>query len=184
MDDSTKIKVVNRLSSPVIYFVPDMNNLRREFHAREEKIVTLEELRKVSYDPGGMVILKDCLIIKDKQAIEELGLHVEPEYFYEKEQVIDLLQNGSMDEFLDCLDFAPDGVIDLIKEQSVALPLNDVAKREVLKEKFGFDVAKIIEIRDITTEGEEETEQKASGRRVTSQSKGSQSGRRVVKVEK
>ena len=184
MDDNTKIKVKNRLNSPVIYFVPDMNNLRREFHAREEKTVTLEELKKVSYDPGGMVILRDCLIVKNKQAVEELGLNVEPEYYYEKEQVIELLKNGSMDEFLDCLDFAPDGVIDLIKEQSVALPLNDVAKREALKEKFGFDVAKIIEIRDMTTQGEEETKQKPSGRRVVSQSKGSQSGRRVVKVEK
>jgi len=39
------------------------------------------------------------------------------------------MTTGSLDEFLDCLDFAPEGVKDLIKTLSVELPLNDVSKR-------------------------------------------------------
>jgi len=39
------------------------------------------------------------------------------------------MKTGSLDEFLDCLDFAPEGVTDLIKTLAVELPLNDVAKR-------------------------------------------------------
>jgi hypothetical protein len=66
MDDSTKVKVVNRGRSVVIYYVPDMNNLRREFQAREEKVVPFEELRKLSYIPAGRVILTEHLIVKDR----------------------------------------------------------------------------------------------------------------------
>lgn len=166
MEDNYKVKIKNRLNSPVIYHVPELGGLRREFSGREEKIVTFEELRMLSYTAGGRIILQDYLIIKDPDVIEELGLHVEPEYYYEKEQVIDLLKNGSMDEFLDCLDFAPDGVIDLIKECSISLPLNDVAKREVLKEKFGYDVDKIIEVSKATQEGNEQEAKPSTGRRV------------------
>lgn len=172
MEDTYKVKIKNRLNTPVIYHVQEMNGLRREFAGREEKVVTFEELRMLSYTNGGRIILQNYLIIKDPDVIEELGLNVEPEYFYEKEQVIDLLKNGSMDEFLDCLDFAPDGVIDLIKEYAISLPLNDVAKREILKEKLDYDVDKVIEIQKATQEGNEEEAKTPNGRRVAAPGQG------------
>ena len=55
-------------------------------------------------------------------------------------QIRDLLLTGSLDAFLDALDFAPIGVIDLIKTMAVGLPLTDLNKRRALKEKTGFDV--------------------------------------------
>ena len=57
-----------------------------------------------------------------------------------EEQIIDLIKTGSLDAFLDCLDFAPVGVIDLLKSFSVSIPLTDYDKRQALKEKTGFDV--------------------------------------------
>jgi len=39
------------------------------------------------------------------------------------------MTTGSLDEFLDCLDFAPSVIIDMIKVLAVDLPLNDVSKR-------------------------------------------------------
>jgi hypothetical protein len=53
---------------------------------------------------------------------------------------VDLLKNGTQEAFLDCLDFAPQGVIDLIKKYAVSLPLSDYNKRQALKQKTGFDV--------------------------------------------
>ena len=171
MDDSTKIRVKNRSHSPVIYIVPDMGNLRREFSGLEEKIVTFEELRKLNGTYGGSVLLREYLVIRDEQAIKQLNFEVEPEYFYTKEDVKKLLTTGSMDEFLDCLDFAPDGVIELIKEYAVTLPLNDVAKREALLEKYDYDVNKVIEIRR-ASEIEEEEKKKANERRAGAASAG------------
>jgi len=57
------------------------------------------------------------------------------------------MQTGSLDEFLDCLDFAPEGVKDLIKNLAVDLPLNDVAKREAIFNKLGFNVDNAIRIK-------------------------------------
>lgn len=175
MEDNAKVKVKNRSHCPVYYTIPDMNNLTREYHGLEEKTVPFEELRKLSYTMGGRVLLEQYLIIRNEEAIEELGLHVEPEYFYEREQVEELLKNGSMDEFLDCLDFAPDGVINLIKECAIQLPLNDVAKREVLLNKLDYDVNKIIEVRKATMEGQEEPKKETATRRAATAQVGSQS---------
>jgi len=72
-------------------------------------------------------------------------MQTELEYNYTEEDVINLIKNGSMDEWLDCLDFAPTGVIDLIKRFSVDLPLGDYNKRQALKEKLNFDVDKAID---------------------------------------
>jgi len=64
------------------------------------------------------------------------------------------MTGGSLDEFLDCLDFAPSVIIDMIKVLAVELPLNDVSKREAIKDKLGFDVTKAIEIRNTKLDGE------------------------------
>ena len=189
MDDNKQVKVKNRVNSLVVYVVPDMGNLKREFQGQEEKILTFEELRKLSYTPGGDVILKDYLVIKDKEVLEALGLNVEPEYFYTKEDIIKLLKEGSLDEFLDCLDFAPDGVIDLVKEYAVTMPLNDVEKRQAILDKTGFDVNIAIELQEEQLKGIKEN---ATQRRAAVPSKADQNqkknasnkGRRVIKTIK
>ena len=93
----------------------------------------------------------------NKGAVEELNLHVEPEYEMGEEEIKNLLLNGSLDSLLDCLDFAPTGVLDLIKKLSVDLPLNDSEKRDVIKHKLGFDIGKALENKK---QSEEETEVK------------------------
>ena len=55
------------------------------------------------------------------------------------------IKEGSLEEFLDALDFAPEGVKDLIKKYSLELPLNDVAKREALLKKEKFNVTAMLE---------------------------------------
>ena len=55
---------------------------------------------------------------------------------------------------MDCLDFAPIGVIDLVKELAVKLKINDISKREAIFEKTGFNVSKAIEINKETDENE------------------------------
>lgn len=138
------VKVKNRSNGTSAYTLSqykDRTNLRRSFAPGETLEIDLDELEALTYVPGGRTLLTDYLQILDNdEAIKKLQLKVEPEYSMSKEDIIDLLKNGSMDAFLDCLDFAPSGVIDLIKELSVELPLNDSAKREAIEEKLGFNV--------------------------------------------
>jgi hypothetical protein len=44
-------------------------------------------------------------------------------------QIQKLILTGTLDEFLDCLDFAPIGTIDLLKAYCVSLPVTDYEKR-------------------------------------------------------
>ena len=67
-------------------------------------------------------------------------MKVEPEYYMSEKDVAALITTGSLDAFLDALDFAPIGVIDLIKKLAVEIPMVDIKKRKALKEKTGFDV--------------------------------------------
>lgn len=139
MESSKILKVKNRSASLAVYSIPEVN-IRREFAPGETKNITYGELEKLSYQPGGRAIMQNFLQIIDPEATGDLGINREPEYDLSEQQIVDLMTNGSLDAFLDCLDFAPVGVIDLIKKFSVSLPLNDIDKRDALKKKTGFDV--------------------------------------------
>lgn len=139
MDSTKKYLVKNRSAGMVVYRIPEAG-IRREFMPGESKKVEFDELEKLAYQPGGRELMAEYLVINAEEALEELGIHREPEYWMNEQNVITLLQSGSLDEFLDCLDFAPAGVMDLIQKYSVSLPLNDFNKRKALKDKTGFDV--------------------------------------------
>lgn len=139
MESSKILKVKNRSASLAVYSIPEIN-IRREFAPGETKNITYGELEKLSYQPGGRAIMQNFLQIIDSEATGDLGINREPEYDLSEQQIVDLMNNGSLDAFLDCLDFAPVGVIDLIKKFAVSLPLNDINKRDALKKKTGFDV--------------------------------------------
>ena len=136
--------VKNRSTSVVVYRIPE-SNLRREWAPGEVKRIPFGELEKLTYQPGGRELIANFLQIMENEVTDDLNVHREPEYNMSEEQVRDLILNGSIDAFLDALDFAPLGVIDLIKTMSVQLPITDMAKREALKVKTGFDVDKAIE---------------------------------------
>lgn len=154
LDKDTIIKVTNRDSGSVGYSIPELG-IRRKFAQGEVKELTMNELRKLSYLPGGQVILKDCLIIHNEEALRELNPDYEPEYFYTEEDIKKLLLTGTEAEFLDCLDFAPEGVIELLKQLAVKLEINDLAKRNAIMDKTGFNVTRAIEINHESKETEE-----------------------------
>ena len=139
INETTMYNVKNRSSSIVVYRIPE-TNLRREFEPGEIKRVPFGELEKLTYQPGGRELLENFLQILEEEVTTDLNVHREVEYDMSEAQIRDLLLNGSLDAFLDALDFAPIGVIDLIKTLSVQLPLTDLNKRRALKEKTGFDV--------------------------------------------
>lgn len=146
LEKNTILKVRNRDNGGVGYTIPDLGNLHRTFQAGEEKEISMEELRKLSYLPGGKAILKNYLVIEDNpEAVEELLSTVEPEYYYTDEDIKKLLTEGTLDQFQDCLDFAPEGTVNLLKKYAVELELNDVAKRKALLEATGFNVTTAIE---------------------------------------
>lgn len=65
------------------------------------------------------------------------------------------INTSSIGEFTDALNFAPDGVKELIKQYAVSVPLNDIRKCDLIKEKLDFDVQTAIANDKADKEGEE-----------------------------
>lgn len=137
-------RVTNRSASVVVYRLPEQN-IRREFRPGEARNIDYDELIALSYIPGGRELMEDYLQV-ESTAVDSLQLRHEPEYNMSAEDVIALLKTGTLDELLDCLDFAPAGVIELVKKFAIELPINDIQKREAIKEKTGFDITTALEL--------------------------------------
>jgi hypothetical protein len=140
MATNNKMYIVkNRSASMVVYRIPE-DGIRREFAPGESKKIGYSELEKLSYQSGGRALMANFLQIEDETVTNNLNIRTEAEYYMSEDQIVDLINNGSLDAFLDCLDYAPVGVIDLLKKYAVTIPMNDIQKRKALKEKTGFDV--------------------------------------------
>lgn len=159
IDEKKIVRVTNRDNGHVGYRIPDMNNLVRDFSANETKNITVEELKKLAYISGGPTLIRDYLVIEDPEVVEEILGDVEPEYYYNEEDVKKLLLNGSLDELKDCIEFAPKGTVDLVKQLAVELPVNDITKRKAILDMTGFNVDAAIMINE-ETKDEIETTQK------------------------
>ena len=139
MNKEKMVQVKNRSASQVIYTVGELG-IRREFAPGETKKIPFDELEKLSWQAGGRELMASFLQLGEVEVLEELSIPTEVEYYMNEEQIIELLLHGDYDAYLDCLQFAPTGVIDLIKTFAIELPLTDTIKIEALKERTGFDV--------------------------------------------
>lgn len=158
IDEKKIVRVTNRDNGHVGYRIPDMNNLVRDFSANETKNITVEELKKLAYISGGPTLIRDYLVIEDPEVVEEILGDVEPEYYYDEEDVKKLLLNGSLDELKDCIEFAPKGTVDLVKQLAVELPINDITKRKAILDMTGFNVDAAIMINEETKDEMEDTQ--------------------------
>ena len=166
VDKSKVIEVTNRDSGRIGYSIPDLGNLRRSFAPGETKKITYEELEKLSWIPGGKKILRDYLIINDREATDELLGDVNPEYYYTEKEVKELLTHGTLEQLQDTLEFAPDGVIDMIKKEAVELPVNNVEMRKEIFKATNFNVDKAIEINSLSEEKDEDDDAETKKRRA------------------
>lgn len=165
MAETILVEVRNRDSGNVGYTVRDLG-VWRNFAPGETKRVPLDELKALQYAPGGEFTLKHLLMVKDKDALSALNIETEPEYFYTEVEIKDLLLKGSLDELRDCLDFAPQGVIEIIKKMAVEMKLPDMEKREAIFKATGFNIDNAIIVNKVMDEPTEEPQDEKKTRRV------------------
>ena len=171
------VKVLNRFLGQTTYVIPELH-IRRTFQRGAEQEVPFKELQYLKYQAGGEEMLRNILMIEDEEALEKLVGDVEPEYHYTESDVENLLLNGSLEQLEDALDFAPLGVIELIKEKAVSLKLSDINKRDAIAKKTEFNVTKAIN--NIELEKKDEQEEASS----TTDKKENLSGRRTQPMAK
>lgn len=144
---SKNIRVQNLTDNPVVYVIPE-DHLRREYGPGEEKIVSEDELQKVFYQPGGATLLREYLSIKDKDfAVNVIGVDPEVyshEYTWDEKKVDSVLLSEHIDVLHDALDFAPEGIVDMLVDRAVALRIPDVNKRNLISDYTGRDINSMI----------------------------------------
>ena len=142
--ETTYVEVTNRNNGITGYTLN--SGMERIFNINETKKVPLEELQEVEAMPGGEYLLRNYLMIKDKTALDYLNVEPEPEYFYAENEIKELLLNGTLDQLEDCLNFAPQGVLDILKDKAVSLEIPDMRKRDLISKKLGFNIDNAIKI--------------------------------------
>jgi len=162
------IKVTNRSDGSTGYTIPELS-IKRIFAPNQTLEIEEEELNRLQFQPGGTELINRFFKIEDKEIAQQISplQSNEPEYWYDNEKIIEILQSGSRDEFLDFFDFAPVGAIELMKTIAVQLPLTDTGKMQIIKDKTGLNVQKAIE--NYKDNIEVKVEKKPS-RRVSTQS--------------
>lgn len=183
MDKSKLIDVRNRNNGTTGYTLPD-SNVRRFFSPGEVKKIPFDELQSLQYADGGDYILKNLLVVEDKEALEKLNMSVEPEYFYNEQKIREMLFNAEMDAFLDFLDYAPEGAIEIAKDIAVKEQIPDTRKRKAISEKTGFNIDNAIMVNNVmNTEDEASTEkEEKKERRVKIEEPKKESSERRVKT--
>lgn len=167
MSENKIIKVSNRDRGGVGYIIPE-SGVRRDFAVGETKNIPLDELKQLMYVPGGEFIVKNLLLVHDKEVLNEiLNVETEPEYFYTEAEIKKLLLEGSIDQLKDCLEFAPEGVIEIIKKMAVEMKLPNTDKRQVISEMTGFNIDNAININKIMDASEDKKEEKKETKRRT-----------------
>lgn len=161
------IKLTNRDTGFAGYTVPDLG-IHRSFSPGETKDITFDELERLSWTSGGKELLRDFLVINDREAAEEILGSVEPEYFFTVETIKELLKNGTDEQLIDALNFAPKGVIELIKQVAVETKLNSNSKRELIEKYTHFNVSRSIDLLKVSPEeAKNEQENTNNGGRIS-----------------
>lgn len=177
----TILQVTNRSNGIVIYSVPDMH-VSREFNRKETKKIPYGELLALAQQPGGRELIYNYLFVQNAEALENvLNIKEQPEYWLKESDIPKWINTCSLNEFKDALDFAPEGIISLIKKYAVEVPLNAADKREALKEQLKFDVDRAIINASVETENGKTV---APGQQVeTTKRRSNPSYKKIVKKE-
>ena len=172
MDATRKVKVWNRNSANSVYYIDEMRMLREFAPAGKHGdvlLIPISELQALSYVQGGHTMLTEHLLIKEQEVCEFLGIPVEPEYYYGVEEVKTLLSEGTIEQLMDCLEFAPAGVKDLLVKYAVDDKVDSYEKRELISKAMGVNITARIKNNELseTEPGGEEDRTSNSERRAT-----------------
>lgn len=166
VDDSVIVPVTNMVSHTVALQLS--NGLFRRFAPNATMNIAAGELRQASYNHGNLIIFQNFLRVGNKDLAEEFGIDSDEviEYNWSTNDIIKCLQEGSLEELLDALDFAPEGIVQEIVDKAVELEISDERKRKAIKDKTGADISVMISNSHVYDNQDENTDNKPTQRRA------------------
>lgn len=143
--DEDKIRVENLSDTQIGYVLSNGKTVR--FQPHMSMPVTAGELRQLSYQRGGLYLLQNYLRICNKDLAEEFGVSEDSydhEYAWSQKDIDDCLLNKDINVLLDALDFAPQGIVDTLRQRAVELEIPDTRKLKAIGDKVGVDLQAVI----------------------------------------
>ncbi len=138
------MKVTNRSDGTVTYSLDEFN-IRRVFNINETKEIEEKELQALFQQDGGNFLVRHYLMVHDEAWVMR-HFNAPMEYFWNVAQITACVKNDSLELFSETLDYAPEGVKDIIKSLSWKLPLTDLNKIQIIQDKLDFNVMAAIAI--------------------------------------
>lgn len=146
VEDDELITVENMTNVQVGYILPT-SNVTRRFIPKVKMRIAASELRELSYQSGGLDLLQNYLRVNNEELAAEFGVSAdsfENEYNWTEADVDNCLLNAELDVLLDALDFAPEGIVEALKNRAVELEISDNQKLKAIGEKTNSDLSVII----------------------------------------
>lgn len=138
LTDSTIVEVYNNTTG-IVSFMAGNKNYKWD-RADVPRKVPLGDIRELMYSAGGEKLLRECLLIKDIDVREELGLPIEKEQILDKNDISQLLSNGTTNELESVISITNDGIKDKIVSTAINEQITDTSKMEVIQKHTGIDV--------------------------------------------
>lgn len=183
VSDDDMVEITNMMDCTTGYVV-DLTGVRRFLPPHASFRVKAGELRELSYQLGGIDLLQNYIRVGNPYLAAEFGVDTKEtiEYNWTQDDVDKCLTSGPLDELLDALDFAPEGIKQLLADRAIALKIPDVDKREAIKKALGVDITSAIQNRH-AYDTEEEAEKKPARRRTAAKTESAPKRRRSTKTE-
>jgi hypothetical protein len=141
----------------------------RTWRPNELKILTFHELYQLMNHPGGAVLLKERLQIRDNKVRQALQLSLDPEYLYTEEDAKNLAINGTQEQILDALEFGPLGLASMIKHHAI-LNANSLDRVNFFNTLFSMNIQELREsVKDTEPVTAPETRTRRSAKLNTTQ---------------
>lgn len=152
LNDDTLVLVRNMVDHKVVYVIPELNR-RVVFEPFQEKKVPASELRALNYSNGGEVLIHNYLCILNDDMRAEFNIPSDQiEYTWTIQDIHRVLEdlNTPIEVLEDALDFAPEGIRELIVDSAVKWKIPDSNRRKVISRMTGVNIDKMIEFAEIT----------------------------------
>ena len=173
INDAEIVPVKNLMSYQVGYRT--LNGVSRHFAPHQVINITAGELRELTYERGGLILLQNYLQVGNKKLAQEFGISDDMvEYNWTEKNIIDTLTTSDIDILLDALDFAPDGIVEELKNKAIELEISDNNRINAINKRLGVDISQIIKnkhVYDDTTEAAEQPKQRRSTSKTTTTSR-------------
>lgn len=144
-DLTRKVPVRSRARGKVVYII-DALRVRRVWEKPGDVInISIDELVELRTVKGGQTLLDKYLVVEDDEAITMLyDYELPPEYKYGEAEIDYLLHAGTNEQLFDALDYAPEGVLQMIRAMAIKNKPDTTAKVEAINKKFNIDLLTVI----------------------------------------